>query len=64
MKANEYKLMADCVEDGIEAGWHRAHKYGEPKPEQIREAIYDAVMLEIGEYFDFEPTIEAVKEDL
>jgi hypothetical protein len=36
-------------------GWNRAHKYDEnPDPEAIRNAIEQAVLNEICEWFDFE----------
>jgi hypothetical protein len=55
MKAKEYNLIVQCVENGIMVGWNRAHKHDEnPDPEAIRNAIEHAVMNEICEWFDFE----------
>jgi hypothetical protein len=55
MKAKEYNLIAQCVETGVMLGWNRAHKYDEnPDPEAIRNAIEQAVLNEICEWFDFE----------
>jgi hypothetical protein len=55
MKAKEYNLIAQCVETGVMLGWNRAHKYDEnPDPEAIRDAIEQAVLNEICEWFDFE----------
>lgn len=55
MRANEYRLLQECVESGISLGWARAHKHHDnPTPGQIQQAIEDAVMLEINEYFFFE----------
>lgn len=55
MKAKEYPLMARCVEDGIAYGYTRAHKHTETPNEQlIKQEIYNAVMNEICECFDFD----------
>lgn len=55
MKANEYRILADCVDNGITSGYARAHKYSEtPEENEIKKQIYEAVMLEICEYFTFE----------
>jgi len=55
MKAKEYNLITQCVETGVMLGWNRAHKYDEnPDPEAIRDAIEQAVLNEICEWFDFE----------
>lgn len=55
MTANEYKLMQKCVEDGVNYGYCRAFKHTEtPSESAIKDAIVDAVMLEICEWFDFE----------
>ena len=55
MKAKEYNLIAQCVETGVMLGWNRAHKYDEiPDPEAIRNAIEQAVLNEICEWFDFD----------
>jgi hypothetical protein len=55
MKAKEYNLIAQCVETGVMLGWNRAHKHdATPEPEAIRDAIEQAVLNEICEWFDFE----------
>lgn len=55
MKANEYLILSECVEDGINLGYTRAHKRTDtPTEQQIKAAIVDAVMLQICEYFFFE----------
>ncbi len=44
MKAKEYNLIAQCVENGVMLGWNRAHKHSdEPDPQHIRDAIEQAV---------------------
>jgi hypothetical protein len=55
MKAKEYNLIAQCVETGVMLGWNRAHKHdATPEDEAIRDAIEQAVLNEICEWFDFE----------
>ena len=55
MKAKEYNLIVQCVETGVMIGWNRARKYADdPDPETIRNAIEQAVLNEICEWFDFE----------
>jgi len=55
MKAKEYNLIAQCVETGVMRGWNRAHKHdATPEDEAIRDAIEQAVLNEICEWFDFE----------
>lgn len=54
MKANEYRVLSDCVERGVNYGYRRAFKYVEnPDEEAIKDAIENAVMSEICEYFGF-----------
>ena len=55
MKAREYNLIAQCVENGVMLGWNRAHKHNEnPDPDTIRDAIEVALLNEICEWFEFE----------
>lgn len=55
MKANEYLVLLDRVELGITTGWNRAHKHTDsPEPSAIQQAIEDAVMASICEYFIFD----------
>jgi hypothetical protein len=54
MRANEYRLMEECVERGVSAGWRRAHKHTDtPSPESIMREIEAAVMLEVADSFTF-----------
>lgn len=54
MKANMYKLIERCVEEGVQYGYNRAHKHTDtPTEDQIKLAVTDAVMNEICEWFDF-----------
>jgi hypothetical protein len=55
MKANEYQLMVQCVEEGYKFGIHRAYKYNDnPTPEHIENEITDAIVSAITEWFMFE----------
>jgi hypothetical protein len=55
MKANTYKILQDCIENGIRRGWNRAHKHTDtPEENVVFDRIEDAIMLEINEYFVFE----------
>lgn len=55
MRPDLYKLVLRCVEDGIEHGWHRAHKHVEnPTPEEIKLAIDKAVTDQLCEWFRFD----------
>jgi hypothetical protein len=55
VKPNEYLILSECVEDGINLGYTRAHKHTDtPTEQQIKEAIEQAVMTEICQYFLFE----------
>lgn len=54
MKANTYKVLARCVEEGVAWGWNRAHKYGDnPTPEALQNHIVEAVLNEVCEWMDF-----------
>jgi len=55
MKARDFSTIRQCVEDGIFAGLNRAHKHNEtPTREMLEIALYDALMNEICEWFDFD----------
>lgn len=54
MTPQTYKLIERCVEDGVAYGYQRAFKHNDnPSEDSIRDAIVDAVMIEICEWFDF-----------
>lgn len=57
---NTYKVLRMAVEQGVSYGWNRAHKYTDkPNEEDIKNAIEEAVMGDICEWFDFpEPASE------
>jgi len=55
MKVREYIVMAECIERGVDLGYHRAHKHDDnPSEDTIKEAIALAVQNEICEYFIFD----------
>jgi len=55
MKPKTYKLIEMAVEEGVRRGWYRAHKHNSnPTENLIKEAIEDAVMSAINEYFQFD----------
>jgi hypothetical protein len=55
MKPKTYKILTDCIDNGIEYGWNRAHKHtDQPDSNVVKECIEDAIMLEISENFSFE----------
>jgi hypothetical protein len=48
--------LTRAVEDGVAYGWMRAHKYiDQPDEVDVRDAIAQAVISEICEWFDFDP---------
>ena len=42
MKVNEYLVMTECVENGINRGYNRAFKHTDtPSDDAIKESIYN-----------------------
>lgn len=55
MRPREYVILRECVDNGVQRGWIKAHKHSDnPTPGQIQGAIEAAVMDEINEYFLFD----------
>jgi hypothetical protein len=55
MKPNTYKILTECIDNGIKAGWFKAHKHTDtPTPEQVWDSISHYVMLEVCDYFIFD----------
>lgn len=55
MRANEYLVLSEAVEEGIAYGWMRAHKHCDNQTEEsIKDAIHNAVMVSISGYFWFD----------
>lgn len=58
MRANEYKILVECVERGVTFGMARAVKYTDTPTDKAREeAIVNAIMNEICDVFIFPETI-------
>jgi hypothetical protein len=54
MKPKFLPLLERCITDGIERGYARAHKYEEaPDVHTIKDQIYENIMHELYESFDF-----------
>ena len=54
MKPNYYAIISECLEAGCRRGVARAFKHSDdPSYDQIQEAVYDAVMIELNEKFYF-----------
>jgi hypothetical protein len=63
MKANEFKVMSDCLEKGIDYAFNRFYKYNDfdipkDKEEALKDLLEDAISLQICEYFNFENDAE------
>ena len=57
MRPKFYALLQACIEDGLDRGYSRAHKHTDnPTPLALKESQFDAIMLELNEWFDFEDT--------
>lgn len=55
MKPKIYRLIEECVENGVEAGINRAYKHADnPTRGQIYDTVIRDVMFQINEWFDFE----------
>lgn len=58
MKPKFLPLLERCITEGIERGYTRAHKYDEaPNEFVIKDQIYENIMHELYESFDF-PELE------
>ena len=54
IKVNAYEVIAQAVENGISYGYNRAFKHTEiPEKDDIKEAIYQAVMNDLTEILVF-----------
>ena len=64
MKANEYLVLSQCVESGVNRGWRKAFKHLDVPAQvqdwldehenNIKDNIDSAVLGDICEYFKFE----------
>lgn len=49
------QLLEECILDGIVLGYTRAYKHNsDPSSTDIKESIFNAVLSEIHEWFDFD----------
>jgi hypothetical protein len=54
MKPKEYQVLQMCIENGLAFGLNRAYKHtDEPTKDQILDAIEQALMEEIHQWFEF-----------
>ena len=59
MKVKMYPLIERLVEEGIEAGWNRAHKHSEePYGDAIKDNIQRYIMNSFDETFEFNQEAE------
>lgn len=55
LKVNVYSVLSECVENGIEYGWNRAHKHvDEPSEGFLKQCIEEGILLMISEKFQFD----------
>lgn len=61
MKVNDYEVLTDCIENGVNIGYRRAFKHTDATEEEInkyeqriKESIYNEVLNEICNYFRFD----------
>ena len=54
MRIKIYKLIEQIVEQGIDAGYHRAHKHTDtPDEETIKSCIEQYIINGFDDYFEF-----------
>ena len=59
MKVKMYPLIERIVDEGIEAGWNRAHKHSEkPYGDAIKDNIQRYIMNSFDETFEFNQEAE------
>lgn len=52
---SEYAVFTECIDRGIERGYDRAFKHNDNADGySIKQAIYEAITLEVSEYFSFD----------
>ena len=55
MRMQEYTIVDQAVEEGIQRGWERAHKYTtDPDVNDLYEELRAAIMLALTEVITFE----------
>ena len=59
MKVKMYPLIERLVDEGIEAGWNRAHKHTDaPIEETIKNCLQEYIMNGFDEAFEFNQEAE------
>ncbi len=59
MRVKSYPVLVRAVEEGVRYGWNRAYKHtATPTPDHVQDAIAQAVLNEIAEYFTFDEDAE------
>jgi hypothetical protein len=59
VKVNVYKIIELAIENGIESGWNKAHKYSDnPENEEIKGRIRDEIINELCEWINFDIGLE------
>jgi len=57
MKPKIYNLLSLAVEEGVRAGYRRAHKHDDnPLESMIINTLHNEIMVAISDYFDFDET--------
>ena len=55
LKPKTYPILVEAVENGVKYGYHRAHKHNDnPDRDQVTDAVINAVLNEIFEWFDID----------
>lgn len=55
MKPKLYPLLEQCIDKGIDYGYNHAFKHSDnPSSAYIQDCIFQAIMSEIHEWFEFE----------
>lgn len=55
IRVKAWSVLRTAVEDGVSLGWYRAHNQSPtPDPESAKEAIEEAVIASISEWFIFD----------
>jgi hypothetical protein len=59
MKPRLMPVLQQCIENGVNLGWNRAHKHNDAPPaEHIQDCIEQAIWHELHEWFHFEQPSE------
>lgn len=52
MKPKFYEILLMAIQDGVEAGWHKAHKHNDdPDAKTIKYKMTEAVLNSLHEWF-------------